>query len=458
LPIELIPKGARVVLFGYGKRGKDFFRQNQLLQWCDIVLVVDNHFQNYSMEAVRVENPIEIKCTEFDFVLLAIADFKIKECVEAQLRDWGVDKEKIINNVFCNWVNIPAKVIASYSMPSEKIRIGFIPLGGIGDNIINLKLYQEIVKLAPNSEIDVYSQQSGGANSIFYGQSNLHKIFSFVSEQIPLADYDVVLDCNFEPGLLRCNFERVEKICPRLAERLHVLYEYQGGDFVNLPIQEYMNRLRIERARLMGWNRYTLYGGSGAFDIKDQYVDFFMDETYEKEYEKLLLNKPYITYNYGADDLSKNVKVQNKMWPLEYHEKFNRMFKELFPEVELVQIGAKDVVRVIGADRYITGQNLEVVKYILKNSLCHVDCEGGMVHMATQLGTKCVVMFGPTPVWFFGYDRNINLAPRVCGECQGVITDWYTRCLKYGRPECMYSIAPERVLDAVGTCLKEKFR
>jgi len=262
------------------------------------------------------------------------------------------------------------------------------------------------------------------------------------------------MDCNFEPSLLSCNFDRVESISPRLAERLHILYEYQKSDFVDLPIGAYMNRVRLERARFMGGNRYTLYGCSGAFDMKSQYVDFFIDEEYEEDYKSLGLSKSYITYNFGASDPLKNGKVQTKMWPYEYHEKLNRIFKERFPEIELVQIGGKDVTCVPGADRYIIGQNLEVAKYVLKNSLCHIDCEGGLVHMATQLGTKCVVMFGPTPVWFFGYDRNINLAPIVCGECKGLVKDWYTRCLKYDRPECMYSITPERVLGAVCTCIK----
>ena len=100
-----------------------------------------------------------------------------------------------------------------------------------------------------------------------------------------------------------------------------------------------------------------------------------------------------------------------------------------------------------GADRYIIGEDLEVAKYVLKNSLFHFDCEGGLVHIATQLGTKCFVVFGPTPIWFMGYEQNVNIAPKVCGECKGLITDWYTRCYRgYSTPACMASIKPEEVL------------
>ena len=63
------------------------------------------------------------------------------------------------------------------------------------------------------------------------------------------------------------------------------------------------------------------------------------------------------------------------------------------------------------------GESLELVKYVLKGSLLHIDCDSGLVHLATQLGTKCVVLFGQTSVWYFGYEQNINIVSKVCNSC-----------------------------------------
>ena len=137
------------------------------------------------------------------------------------------------------------------------------------------------------------------------------------------------------------------------------------------------------------------------------------------------------------------------MWPFDYHVKLNEMLKKAFPNIEVIQIGSKTVKRVPGADRYILGENLETTKIILSNALLHFDCEGGLVHMASQLGTKCFVVFGPTPAWFLGYDNNTNILPLVCGECKSTHCDWFTECFKYSKPECMYSITPEQVFESI---------
>jgi ADP-heptose:LPS heptosyltransferase len=257
--------------------------------------------------------------------------------------------------------------------------------------------------------------------------------------------YDVIIQSHFEPSLIYCNLPRVTKLAPNLAEKMVILYEYQQRDWFFCSPAQYMNRLQWDRAKFNGWNCYTILGSSGAFDIKDSNVDFFVNDEFEERYNELEIKTPYITFNFGASDPLKDGKRQTKMWPYEYHCKLNEMLKKRFPDIQLIQIGADDVTCVPGADKYILGENLEVTKYVLKNAVCHFDCEGGLVHIATQLGTKCFVVFGPTPVGFFGYSQNTNIVSPQCRECCGLIKDWYTRCYKYDRAECMYAISPETV-------------
>jgi ADP-heptose:LPS heptosyltransferase len=100
------------------------------------------------------------------------------------------------------------------------------------------------------------------------------------------------------------------------------------------------------------------------------------------------------------------------------------------------------------------GESFELVEKIITDSKLHFDCESGLVHVATQLGVKCFVVFGPTPIWYFGYEGNCNIGPKVCGECKGLLNDWYTHCIKYDSPKCMESITAQMVFEKIEDYLK----
>ncbi len=448
IPIDRIEQGAKVILYGAGNNGEKIWLQNAKLKWCNICAVVDGMHSRIIDFPVAVTDPEStIKKYEYDYILISVAADKPKREIMNALRTWGV-KEACIIEAFPNSLpdkNIPIIEYKDTNINSERLQIGFYPGGVMGDNLIALKLYQELVKLVPNCEIDVLVYFKVFPEAIFGRQKNLRKIIYRTPNEEDKNTYDLIIQSHFEPSIVYCNMQRVEQLAPVLAGKLKILYEYQNSDLFTCPISQYMNRLQWDRAKFKGWNCYTLLGSSGAFDIHDTYVDFDVNNSYENEYKSLNLSKQYITYNFGASDPLKDGKRQTKMWPYEYHCELNKMIKRAFPNIELVQLGASDVTKVPGADRYILGENLEVTKYILKNAILHFDCEGGLVHLATQLGTKCFVVFGPTPVSFFGYEENTNIVSEKCKECCGLIKDWYTRCYKYKRPECMYAIYPKKV-------------
>jgi len=168
-------------------------------------------------------------------------------------------------------------------------------------------------------------------------------------------------------------------------------------------------------------------------------------------------NKDYITVNYGSDaELSGNAQ-QTKLWPFYHHEKFVKLFKNKHPEILVVQIGISDKYRMAEADIYAFNLKLEEVKIILKYSNAHIDCEGGLVHLSTQLSTKCVVCFGPTPSYFYGYPQNKNIVPPGCTDCMSIFEDWYTVCYRNDDNEhCMTNILPEQVLESVSEILTSR--
>ena len=92
---------------------------------------------------------------------------------------------------------------------------------------------------------------------------------------------------------------------------------------------------------------------------------------------------------------------------------------------------------------------MEIVKHILRHAIFHLDIDAGLVHLATQLGTKCIVLFGPTPVDLLGYPQNINITAGDCQGCAGLYDDLYKCARNMDKPECMYSITPELVLEHV---------
>ena len=78
------------------------------------------------------------------------------------------------------------------------------------------------------------------------------------------------------------------------------------------------------------------------------------------------------------------------------------------------------------------------------------------MHLATQFGTKCAVIFGPTPMHFYGYPQNINIVYEGCCNCMGSHPDWAFECFRgLAEPECMYKVTPEIVMGRVRGYIEE---
>ena len=93
---------------------------------------------------------------------------------------------------------------------------------------------------------------------------------------------------------------------------------------------------------------------------------------------------------------------------------------------------------------------------ILKNSICHVDSEGGLVHMSAQMSTPCVVSFGPTPVYYYGYERNINIVSPACSDCMATTPQWSKVCSRGMQvPVCMKAITPDMLLDGIKSIIEK---
>lgn len=95
-PMDRIPKGSKVVLYGAGDLGKQYWEQNLQYHFCDIVLWVDKKCENIQMRNCKIKNPEMIKETDFDYVVIAVDNYYIARNIAVYLKKCGIEKKKII--------------------------------------------------------------------------------------------------------------------------------------------------------------------------------------------------------------------------------------------------------------------------------------------------------------------------------------------------------------------------
>lgn len=143
-----------------------------------------------------------------------------------------------------------------------------------------------------------------------------------------------------------------------------------------------------------------------------------------------------------------------KTWDMKHWKDLIERIHVEFPDYKVFQIGGPRSRRIRGVDHDFIGQSFRQSLGILQSACLHIDGESGLVHAAHVLGTKSVVLFGPTPPDFFGYKSNYNIAPKFCGGCWWLTQDWMAKCpVRYESPECMDSIEPHHVMEGVRNAL-----
>lgn len=173
-------------------------------------------------------------------------------------------------------------------------------------------------------------------------------------------------------------------------------------------------------------------------------------------------NFKYITVHDGHDANNSFKGQATKNWSMSSWKGFVRFFKTVNPDIKIVQIGGPN-------SRLIPGIHIDRVRMasfdeslsILSGSLCHIDGDSGLTHAATVMGVKCVAMYGPSPIEFFGYPENENLSNKstCAGECWWLTNDWMCHCpVGYEVCEAMADISVGSVLAAVKKVLDEKFK
>ena len=459
-PFEKIPMGSKVLLYGAGEVGHAYLKQILMTNYCECLGFIDRAYDKCPKTIVPIYAPNFVSQLAFDYIILSMkTDLHIREILSVLL-SLGVANEKIIyTGVRKNIDTLKSIVYTSLNEKHDNGRFSIALRYGhnLGDCIVKKRLFTEFVRLIPDCIMDIYSPYASHfINAIYKGHPNLGSIIDDGGEiyRTNMRKYCVSIDVSHLLSVDYFDEVKTESISKNIVNIFKNLIK-KTNDYGLLNEGSHRSSTVYARMRYKNLNYYTSYNEyCDAFSIQDMKVEIPLLEEYKEKFEELNLRK-YITINYGNGVVSSaNGETIAKQWPFDYFQKFINLFRASYSNIDIIQLGAKGARQFSGVKMAILGENLELVKYILKNSIIHVDIEGGVVHLATQLGTKCAVLFGPTPVEFFGYPQNINIVSQKCNGCYALYDD-ISKCAKdLKESECMRSITPEKVMNRIEDHIK----
>lgn len=456
-PFEKVKYDAHIVIYGAGEMGIEYYRQMRLTKYCSVMAFVDrNASDGFLIDGIPVVSVDSINDYIFDYVIVAVKARSWWKRINDDLNQKGIGNEKIVFGEIREDGFSIKKEICKESMIRGEVRndsldIALYITGGYGDCIISKSFVDKLICLCPNSDVDIFTASSSSEEfikTLYYNCPYIRKIKTNVAMEYQNCNkkYDLAITISGSGFVLidYLNSERLSLYGNTFFQKMLKLkkatdeQEYSANQCI-YPI--YYQRI------YKGQNAYTAFSYDGILDINDSNVRIDLDESVMPTYESLKL-KNYITINCG-NGTRKGDHAVAKSWPTERFDKVVEMFKCRFKGYEVIQIGAADAPILHNANRYFLGEDFKLVEYILRNAVFHLDIEGGMVHLATQLGTKCVVLFGQSNEAYYSYETNINIKAGNCHGCAGLYKD-INRCARdLDEPECMYSITPELVMKYV---------
>lgn len=91
-----LPKGSRIIMYGFGDVGSDWYEDFQRVKDVELVMVVDRNYKNFEVDAVKVHPAEDIKTIEYDYILIAINEKEIADEVKASLIKQGILPDKLL--------------------------------------------------------------------------------------------------------------------------------------------------------------------------------------------------------------------------------------------------------------------------------------------------------------------------------------------------------------------------
>lgn len=457
-PFEKIPQGSKILIYGAGVIGQEYLKQILITKYCEVIGFVDRNYKDYRNMIVPVYSSEKIHELEFDFVVIALRDaFGIPD-IRQKLSRQGVPDEDIVyvleradtGRALFATENGASGNLRSQAYLVSSCAFALYLAGGFGDMICQKHFVEALAQLGPEATIDIYAAKDAEYLKWLYSDCSYVNLIAldlgvrYISNQkkyalsISIFGPKFLQVDHFNQGIFSSNTTFVKS--------MNALQTNVAKEAIHHTVPAAVAYLmRIYR----GENCRTWFNYGGALCIKDGIGGIPYIKEYEKNFLALGL-KCFITVHAGTGS-AKDGKDIAKTWPASRFDETIKMFKKKYPLIQVVQLGEKDGEILQHADVRLIGEEFGLISLVLRKAIFHLDIEGGLVHLASHVGTKCVVLFGPTQVEYFSYRQNINIRKGNCHGCYGLYLN--TDCCARGmeKPECMYSITPEIVMEEIDT-------
>jgi len=334
------------------------------------------------------------------------------------------------------------------------LKIAVIKIGGIGDAVVATALINAIREKWTDAYISMFVY--------FEDQLEFLSREKHLDEVVLLRKKSGLSKLNLGSLLVKKHFDicfvdhHVIKVfckkggCPELMEKQDNFFKRFHLNFSAFP---YFS----DSVLFHSMNQYQLRSACTGMTITPSGLSISL----HKDDFKMLTRLPetFITLHHGAGArFIEGEKKEDPLWSKSWFvDRWTEILKFLSSAgYEVIQLGVSEDGYIPGATDLRGKTTIAEAAAILRNALLHLDTEGGLVHLAQAVGTKSLVLFGPTPIEFYGYDNNINVRAGECANCWASHPSWLLRCpFGHKKPSCMDAISTQTVIDALRTYLEQ---
>ncbi len=405
-------------------------------------------FKNKSSEC-GVLNALRLLVPKYTFFLIKM----IKQRIRTLLKNWQFRKElaELKNNIS------DKNSLVSESFPLVyAVRI----TGGLGDALMIARLIRDYqANVAKDFQFDIYCQSPGLVSYFYENIPGFRKCFYLESYGLGVRGYDFALMANqfVTFDMEHFNAGRVIKFFPKVFESYSTNVKERSKIEKFISAHPFLDGAFADIATKKGKKRYSYLHEMLGLPYSGNEVPLTIDDTVLERLKISSYN--YITIHDGWDN-NFNLAAERPTKALPYMTWVSIVahIKEQLPEVKIVQLGGKMGADIPGVDFNFKDKiSFKDSAAVIKNALLHIDAETGLVHLGTSIGTKCMVVFGPTNIDWFGYDANINIAPRQCGNCWWSSDTWMDSCpLGHKKPVCTSAHDPISIAETAIEYLRDK--
>jgi Glycosyltransferase family 9 (heptosyltransferase) len=335
------------------------------------------------------------------------------------------------------------------------LRIAIAITGGVGDFIVAARFLRDLIAHTGPLSFDVFSSSPARAKWVFGtisgNTNNYHDIlFGQLKQEYALAlrlnQFAIVYEESVKWRDVKSH-DRLVGVVANLVKSRSMIDPF-------IDRHPYMDNFLAQVAVFYDQPRHTFLHFLAKIPYGGDRLELSVSDACLRRCN--LRPRTYVTIHNGFDPgFVISGKRATKCY-MQFDEVVKHL-RELFPELLFVQIGAETSEVLSECDMNLIGKTtLPEAAELLQNALIHLDNESGLVHLASCLGTRAAVVFGPTPSDYFHYKSNVAIEPVVCGNCWWITRTWMDACAKgFPEPRCMTEQQPASVASAAAALISE---